>query len=424
MRKSNFLIAKLALMMFLAVIFCNLTSVATFASEENAAELCEIVASELTQYEAGTTYVKVKWRGISNAYGYNVYVATSKNGTYKRLDSSKACDVTDKKAVKISSLKAGHTYYVKISIVYKDDDSTYTESSLSTSLEVVTRPEAIKRSNIKQTGASATSVTVQWKASTGATGYKVYLNGVYKKTTKKTKIKLKVSQGSRNTVKIVPIRAASTGYVAAGKATTQYKIKATPYAPSKVANFSSKNISWLPTVSNKITVSWNKNSKNKYTPDGYQVIIYSMAGKKLKVYNTTENTKTFKLSAVKNTGFKIKVRAYIKVNGKKVYGSWSDKKVVVPQAKMKLKRGTRNTLNVSWTKVTKAVKYNIYVCDDVGTDSTAWYKIATVGPGTTSYTIYNRVVGTATAVYVQPVVKYGSKKYKATFMWYLYMNIT
>ena len=62
--------------------------------------------------KAGTKKVSITWKKVSNAAGYEVYRAQSKNGKYKKVTTIKKASTvkyTDKK-----DLKKGKTYYYKV----------------------------------------------------------------------------------------------------------------------------------------------------------------------------------------------------------------------------------------------------------------------------------------------------------------------
>lgn len=71
------------------------------------------------------TRVNVSWDAVSGATGYEVYRATSKNGTYKKIDTVIG---TSKKS---TGLKTGKTYYFKVR-AYKKVNGTKTYGTFST----------------------------------------------------------------------------------------------------------------------------------------------------------------------------------------------------------------------------------------------------------------------------------------------------
>lgn len=62
-------------------------------------------------YKSGSKNLIIKWKKISNATGYKIYMATKKKGTYKLIKTVNKNSVTSYKKTK---LKKGKTYYFKI----------------------------------------------------------------------------------------------------------------------------------------------------------------------------------------------------------------------------------------------------------------------------------------------------------------------
>ena len=62
-------------------------------------------------YKSGSKNLILKWKKISNATGYKIYMATKKKGTYKLVKTVNKNSVTSYKKTK---LKKGKTYYFKI----------------------------------------------------------------------------------------------------------------------------------------------------------------------------------------------------------------------------------------------------------------------------------------------------------------------
>ena len=75
-----------------------------------------------------SSYVKVKWKGVSGESGYQVYRAKSKNGSYSRVASVKMTTSSYPYA-KIRTAK-GKTYYYKVR-AYKKIGNRYVYSSFS-----------------------------------------------------------------------------------------------------------------------------------------------------------------------------------------------------------------------------------------------------------------------------------------------------
>ena len=108
------------------------------------------------------------WNAVSGATSYNVYRATSQNGTYSLLGTVTATSYTN------TGAKAGTTYYYKVKAVNSAGESAYSN--------VVSGRATVTTLTM---GHSSTSGKPQltWKAVSGAASYKVYRattkNGAY-----------------------------------------------------------------------------------------------------------------------------------------------------------------------------------------------------------------------------------------------------
>ena len=78
--------------------------------------------------KSSSSYVKVKWKGISGETGYQVYRATSKNGKYSKVKSVKMA--SSKYPYAKIKTKKGKTYYYKVR-AYKKVGKTTVYSSFS-----------------------------------------------------------------------------------------------------------------------------------------------------------------------------------------------------------------------------------------------------------------------------------------------------
>ncbi|MCR5207156.1 MAG: hypothetical protein K6C14_01605 [Eubacterium sp.] len=107
--------------------------------------------------------VKLKWKKVSGASGYEVY--SYKNKKYKKLKTLTAAKLTVKK------LTAG-TSYVYAVRAYKKSGSRKRFSKYSRLVKVSTLPKA--PTGLYMESSSYASVTLSWKKVSGATGYTVY----------------------------------------------------------------------------------------------------------------------------------------------------------------------------------------------------------------------------------------------------------
>lgn len=178
--------------------------------------------------------------------------------------------------------------------------------------------------NVKAASASNTSVKVSWQKAVGAQKYQVY-----RATSKKGKFK-KVATTSGASYTNKKLTTGKTYYykvkAISGSATSAYtkvvSAKPVPKAPTRVkAKKTSKT---------SIRVSWKKVSK----ANGYKVYrATSQTGKykNVKTIKKGSTTKYTNKKLKKNKTYYYKVRAYQKVKGKTVYGTYS--KVVKARTK-------------------------------------------------------------------------------------------
>lgn len=110
-----------------------------------------------------------------------------------------------------------------------------------------------------------------------------------------------------------------------------------------------------------ITISWEKVNK----ASGYKVYIYNTSKNKYECYKTTNKTK-FEIKNLKSAiQYKIKIRAYKKLNNKKYYGKYSSvlKASTTPEKvkNIKAKSVSTNSITISWNKVSRVTGYKVYV---------------------------------------------------------------
>ena len=393
-KKSLFVLAVMAVMVFAMTITASAASAVT----------------GLKQTGASTTSVEVKWTANLNEY-YRVMVSQDRNNNYimAGTTSSGKCIV--------SGLQAGRTYYVKVQTI-KDDDVYAT-------VQVVTKPESVEYSSIKQTAGTRSSITMTWKKVAGATGYIVTKDGGKSKSVTGTKATISASAGKRYSAKIEAYRKSESGYIAKSSSVSKYSLYASPASPISFADAKQGNLTWYPTKSPNVTLRWKTNT-NYYYPDGYQLQIYTVDGKKklASITGITSTSRTITSSkvckAIKNKGFKVRIRAYKKNDKAVCYGSWSGFKTIIPEAAVKLSIHTSSSAKVTWPKIANAKKYVIYISRDTGSkDSGHWTK-KTLSAGTTSYVVTGLKKFQDFAVYVIPVVKVNGKQYTAAKTWYSY----
>ena len=122
---------------------------------------------------AASGKVKLSWPAVSGATKYQVYRSTSKNGTYKLLNTVTTTTYQN------LSVSAGSKYYYKVKAV--DAAGNSSEFSNIVSIVVDLARPSVTASNIADSG----KVQLKWGAVDGATGYEIWRstskNGSYTK---------------------------------------------------------------------------------------------------------------------------------------------------------------------------------------------------------------------------------------------------
>ncbi|MDE6025494.1 MAG: fibronectin type III domain-containing protein [Lachnospiraceae bacterium] len=412
---------RVILTLALAIIMTCAMSITAFASG---------APTGLRQTESTTTSFTVEWNAVPGADGYFVY--KSKDNVnwvpiWNKWEDANdnglpECDANVTNCKTSLYLQPGTTYYVRVVPAYSLGPFSYSKGTPSASIAVVTTPNDVNK--VTQTKASSKGVTIKWSPVAGATSYNIYCSDDNDKkvaSTKNTSVTIKQTAGTKKKYLVCPVRTSGT-FSAEGSKTTAslygggaVQAKSVPRQPVYVANSKKENLAW-DLKTNKVTLSADKHNKDM-TCDGFQYVIYSANGKK-KLKTTVKDRwtdVTFKLKAVKNAGFQVMARGYTTINGKKYYGAWSAKQVVIPQPVVKVPDGIHtSTATIKWSKISGATKYYVYVAKNYSSPfATKNYKrVATVNAKKTSYKISGLKKGRYYSVYVVPVVKIGKKSYK------------
>lgn len=368
------------------IYFLFLTAISVFSilrAETVEAAAPNVMVTGLKQVDCTTVLGHIQWNNASltmtDGHGcfYNVYKSKTRNGEYKIESGYGQFNSDDDKTVgmRIRAEKGETSFFIKIAVITFDEDTQrWVEGQMSKPFQVVIAPKEV--TNLRQTGATEKSVTIEWDASAGATHYRVsYYDLKQNRQVEEeliAKTFLRINSNQIGEITVIPIQKGEN-YTAVNE----------DYSKESICTYN------VPVISKvKLTekfpygpvVEWSCNSVGK---GGYEYIIYNYKGKKKLV--TGENAYFTETSQsahdfielqepIGNFKFKnnqfygIKVRGYIIIEGKKKYGKWSNmfyfgtdynaKKNGVKIKKRKKK------LDISWQKVKGATSYTIYVSDN------------------------------------------------------------
>lgn len=277
--------------------------------------------------------------------------------------------------------------------------------------------ESKAATNIHQTGMKEEAVTIAWNRVNGEATYDIYIympiSSYWKGGVLYTNYSLQLS-GSTNQ---------NTYTFSNLEGGNQYKIFIYSYNSNDEEMYSTEYI--IETLPRKAEIyrtslkwgsyySYGQNKTmtyNLYTDilaqdsaDGYEICLYNSKGKKVKTIKiSAKNGATIRQTfySLKDNAYRVKVRAYKKVNGKTCYGKWSDKEYVLRQPKC-MARWYKNKLDIKWEPIKGVTGYDVYLCD--------------IKKGT-----YKKVKSVSSKTSMVSIKKYKSKKFKNGKKYYYYV---
>ena len=155
----------------------------TFTIPIGGAEVTAVYERELQlampTVKASATYnsVRLTWKAVKDAEGYQIYRASSKDGVYKKIAATGKTAFTDKR------LSTGKAYYYKV-CAYGTVDEVIQCGEFSKAVKGVPKTKAPSFS--LQGGNN--SIKISWKGVSGATGYRIYRASSKKGTFKLVKV--------------------------------------------------------------------------------------------------------------------------------------------------------------------------------------------------------------------------------------------
>ena len=261
----------------------------------------------------GYKSIKVSWKRVKNANGYNIYRATTRNGVYSKVKSIRNGSVV---SWINSNLKTAKKYYYKVSAF----GTVYNKKTYSTQSPTVWA-KAIPKAPYVNASTSYNSIKLSWKKISGAAGYRIYRatskNGKYKfigrlkgsSRTSWTNINLKTKKTYH--YKVRAWRNMKTGRLYGAYS----NIRTCRAIPGKVSLTLKKSSSL------SIRLSWKKISKI----NGYMIYRATSADSKYKKIKTLSSGSSYwtNKNLKKGKTYYYKMRSYKNMGGKRVYGNYS-----------------------------------------------------------------------------------------------------
>ncbi len=366
----------------------------------------------LQQISSSAGSVGVKWNAlVMDGIQYKVELSEDimfSNGKTEERSNTEAY---------FYNLSAGKSYFVRVTAYVKENgEKVY--GTPSRPLEVVTIPDRSKTQNLRQTAATATSITVKWEQNPGANAYRLeyFKEGGYanRKVVPLSNITTytasNLSKDTEYVFYIYPVRKSTSGYQAGNS--SGHSISGCPVLPGKVEgltpSFSSPTAKYM-------DLSWDRRN----SADGYQYEIYSLAGKKAKKLISEKKDSNGSMQSVSSNKLvkprflKVRIRAYVVLSSGTRYGAWSGWKYISKQPEMKISN-VKGGQRVSWNKVSGADSYTLYVSSK---RENGYKKVKTLSKNSFTVKKYGRSALKTGRTYYYTVVankKIGSRTYKGS----------
>ena len=261
----------------------------------------------------GSTSVRLEWKAVDGASGYQIYRSTSKDSGYKKVGQVKGKNT---KKYEDKTLEAGKTYYYQVR-AYKSNSAKNGVASFSKAQKAWT----IKQVVFSQiTSDSKNQVTLGWKKVSKAQGYDIYRSDESNSGFEKI---ASISSGSTLTYTDKGVKSGNTYYY---KIAATYKIKGSAGRGSyskvtEVAVLKQGSISSITLGDNNVlNISWNSVAN----ASGYELAGAVSEKGTYTTLQTSGATSFTHSNLVQGTTYYYKVRAYKDLsNGIRMYGSWS-----------------------------------------------------------------------------------------------------
>lgn len=329
----------------------------------------------ITQFR--TSVIKLTWTEVTDASGYMIYRAESKDGSYKKVKTVSTTTTND-----LSSVVEGNTYYYKVCAYKTEDDGSQTIGELSPAVSLTVNAVATVE-GVTAIQNSADGIKVSWNGFSGIDGYEVWISA-----NNENNYELNTTISEKTTL-ISGLHDGITYYI---------KVRAYVLSDSGVSygEFSEKTgitilgapeFEVVEQEGTKATrLIWTKID----SADGYEVWRQDGTTATYKLWRTLTGTTALNTSLAYNTVYGYKVRSYKTVDGVKQYSPYSEiKKIRLLDAPTlsKVERTDTRAVTLTWTKVTGAKGYDVYRSNEADGVFKLWKTIDGLSATNTSLTV-------------------------------------
>lgn len=302
---KKYLKSMLCVLMVMLTVAFSLPAITVTAHAAALAAPANVKASQTT------SQLSLTWDAAENATGYRIY--------YKNGKTWKACKDVQGTSVTFKNLPSGKAYTLAVRSFYKCKchPKSTTWSKTYATIETATMPAAPAKVTAK---ATPSSLTLNWTASKGATGYKIYYYRIpsgwkeLTSTTKTTCTFTKMVTGCEYKFAIKPYIKLKDGTVIEGNA-KEFTAAASTTAPKATVTSPEKG---------KVVIKWSK----VYAADGYY-LYYKYNNGKYKLIKDVANPAEIVYTNIAGGNYTFAVRAYINTTCGKIFSPYTPVTVAV-----------------------------------------------------------------------------------------------
>jgi fibronectin type 3 domain-containing protein len=327
--------------------FAGIVKYGGYSSEIAMVRLETLATPSNPKAQSSSSGIKVSWDVVLGATTYEIFKKSGSSFTL--LASISEPNYTD------TNVTAGTTYTYKVRTCLEFGGNK-TCSALTPEISAVantTTPPAVP-SGLKAVSGSYNSIILTWKASAGATGYKIYRNtastGSYQliKTTASTSFtNTGLTMGKKYYYKVLAYKSNGGKDYASAYSSVVSSIPV-PSAPAGV-KASSKSY-------NSILIKWNAVSGAA----GYKIYSATSSTGSYKLIKTTSSTSFTNTGLTTGKKYYYKIKAYKSSNNSPDSSAVSAAPVPATPGAVKLAKTAATAIKISFGKVAGATGYEIY----------------------------------------------------------------